>query len=46
MQPERKDKQQDAKGKVQSDIQCKFWEFGEQRIFLIQRFQFSCCKYD
>ena len=32
-----KKKQEDAKGKLQSFIQCTFCWFGEQRIFLIQR---------
>ena len=37
MQSERKEKQEKAKGKLQSDIQCTFYKFSEQRIFLIQR---------
>ena len=34
MQSEYKEKQDDAKGKLQSDIQCTFCQFSEQRIFL------------
>ena len=37
MQSKRKEKQEDAKGKLPSDIQCTFCLFSEQRIFLIQR---------
>ena len=34
MQSEYKEKQEDAKGKLHSDIQCTFCYFSEQRIFL------------
>ena len=34
MQSEYKEKQEDTKGKLQSDIQCTFCQFSEQRIFL------------
>ena len=34
MQLEYKEKQEDAKGKLQSDIQCTFCKFSEQRTFL------------
>ena len=33
MQSEYREKQEDAKGKLQSDIQCTFCQFREQRIF-------------
>ena len=33
MQLEYKEKQEDAIGKLQSDIQCTFCQFSEQRIF-------------
>ena len=36
MQSEYKEKQEKAKGKLQSDIQCTFYYFSEKRIFLIQ----------
>ena len=34
MQSEYKEKQEDAKGKLQRDIQCTFCQFSEQRTFL------------
>ena len=34
MQSEYKEKQEDAKGKLQSDIQCTFCLLSEQKIFL------------
>ena len=33
MQSQYKEKQEDAKGKLQSDIQCKFCQFSKQKIF-------------
>ena len=37
MQSERKEKQEKPKGKLQTDIQCTFYQISEQIIFLIQR---------
>ena len=34
MQSKYKEKQEDAKGKLQGDIECTFCEFSEQKIFL------------
>ena len=37
MYSEHKEKQEKAKGELQGDIQCTFYQLSEQRIFLIQR---------
>ena len=37
MYSEKKEKQEMAKGELQGDIQCTFYQFSQQRIFLIQR---------